>query len=231
MEASPKPFEPTSAWCYHFARYQAIPEILTMQEVVDGNPVKLIDLSKQVLDLHLSKDQQALKFPRKKAKGELSVAALVKFYIPFIAGETRQLTNLGGGMFCLPSQEEIDEVEAEAIDAGVDDGVDDGSDLNGWIYTFTFPMLKKIDGSYPIKVGKTSIDVETRVKMQCKNSAAFEAPCVLKAWNVKRMSRVESAIHSVLKARGKWRQTAPGMEWFDTTVSEVDAIVQFVTAA
>jgi hypothetical protein len=36
------------------------------------------------------------------------------------------------------------------------------------------------------------------------------------------------AVHNVLKARGKWRDTAPGTEWFDTTVAEVEAILKFV---
>jgi hypothetical protein len=33
----------------------------------------------------------------------------------------------------------------------------------------------------------------------------------------------------VLKARGKWRENAPGKEWFDTTISEIEEIIQFVT--
>jgi T5orf172 domain-containing protein len=45
---------------------------------------------------------------------------------------------------------------------------------------------------------------------------------------VQRVAAVEDAIHSTLEARGSERQ-APGTEWFDTTVEEIDAIVNFVT--
>ncbi len=230
--STPAPtFQPTSSWCYQFARYTAIPEILLMPEVVGGQPFKLIELSRRVLDAHLTKEQQAQTYARKKAGGEMAVSASVKFYIPFIAGETGQLLNLGSGMFRLPNPDDIDEdaVEAEAVDAAVADGVEEGADLSGWIYAFSFPMLVRGDCPFPIKVGKTSGDVVTRVNTQCKQSASFEPPVVLASWKVKRMSPTELAIHNVLKARGKWREKAPGTEWFDTTVSEVETIVSFVT--
>lgn len=232
MATGPTTFEPTSSWCYQFARYRALPEILAMPEVVEGKPFKLIELSRRVLDFHLTKDQQAQTYQRKKAGGDMAVAASVKFYIPFLADQTGQLVNLGGGMFRLPNPEDIDEdaVEAEAVDAAVADGVEEGADLAGWIYAFSFPMIRKAEGPFPIKVGKTSGDVDSRVTTQCKQSASFEQPVILGRWKVKRVSPMELAVHNVLKARGKWRENAPGAEWFDTTLDEIDGIVKFVTA-
>lgn len=228
---APTAFEPTSSWCYQFARYQAIPEILSKPLVTTGQPFKLIELSREVLDVHLTKAQQSLTYPRKKAGGEMTVAASVKFYIPFIASETGQLVNLGGGMFRLPTPDDVDEdeIEAEAVDAAEADGVDEGAHLAGWIYAFTFPMLVRDDQQFPIKVGKTSGDAWTRVQAQCKHSASFEAPLLLGSWCVPRMTPTELAIHNILKARGKWRENAPGHEWFDTTLAEVEAILAFVT--
>jgi len=40
---------------------------------------------------------------------------------------------------------------------------------------------------------------------------------------------VELAVHNVLKARGKWRENVPGTEWFDTTIAEIEEIIEFVT--
>lgn len=231
MATAPTAFEPTSSWCYQFARYSALPEILVMPEVIEGNPFRLVELSQRVLDKHLSPEQQTLTYPRPKAGGVMAIRASVKFYIPFIGSETGQLKNLGGGMFRLPNAGDIDEeaIEADAVDAAVADGVEDGADLAGWIYAFSFPMIQKTVGEFPIKVGKTSGDVDTRVATQCKQSASFDFPIILGRWKVNRVSPMELAIHNVLKARGKWRENAPGTEWFDTTLAEVEEIVNFVT--
>lgn len=233
MNQEPTTFEPTSSWCYRFARYRAIPEILAMPEVANGQPVRLIDLSRRVLDAHLTKEEQASRYPRAKANGEITVAASVKFYIPFVAEQTGQLVNLGGGMFRLPTEEDVNEedIETAAVDAGVADGVGEAADFDGWIYAFSFPAIQQPDGPFPIKVGKTAGDVDSRVTSQCKQSAIFENPIILGRWQVTRVGPTELAVHNVLKARGKWRENAPGTEWFDTTISEIDAIVKFVLRA
>lgn len=223
-------FEPTASWCYRFARYTAIPEILQMPEITSGQPVLLRLLTAKVLDAHLTKDQQAQTYTRKKAGGEVKVNSAVKFFVPYLAEETGKLTNLGKGLFRLPVEADVDEdaVEAAAVDAAEADEVEEIDDSSGWIYAFTFPLLQRDDGPFPIKVGKTINDVIVRVNDQCKSSAAFEAPLVVGSWKVKRMSHMEAAVHNVLKARGRWREAAPGREWFDTTPAEVEAIVQFV---
>lgn len=224
------PFEPSSSWCYRFSRYRAIPEILTMPEVTEGKPFKLLDLSKKVLDAHLTKAQQEQTYLRKNTGAPMSVAASVKFYIPYLAEATEQLVKLGGGMFRIPTDADLDQeaVETAAIDAATDDSPEEGSDLAGWIYAFTFPLIERTDGPFPIKVGKTSGDVAKRVAFQCRQSASFEPAKVLKSWKVKRVGPAELAVHNVLKARGRWRETAPGTEWFDTTVDEVESIVTFL---
>jgi hypothetical protein len=202
-----------------------------MPEVASGQPVRLIELSRRVLDAHLTKEQQAERYPRAKANGDLTVAASVKFYIPFIAEQTGQLVNLGGGMFRIPTDEDVNEEDLEdaAVDAGVADGVGEAADFDGWIYAFSFPAIQQPDRAFPIKVGKTAGDVETRVNYQCKQSATFENPTILRSWKVKRVGPMELAVHNVLKARGKWRENVPGTEWFDTTVSEIEEIIDFVT--
>jgi hypothetical protein len=39
---------------------------------------------------------------------------------------------------------------------------------------------------------------------------------------------METAIHGILKARGKWIQATRAKEWFRTNIDEVDAIIKFV---
>ncbi len=231
MGQEPTNFEPTSSWCYRFAQYRAIPEILAMFEVANGQPVRLVELSQRMLDAHLTKDQQAERYPRAEANGDLTVAASVKIYIPFIAKQTGQLVNLGGGMFRLPTDEDVNEegIEAAAVDAGVADGVGEAADFDGWIYAFSFPAIQQADIAFPIKVGKTASDVDLRVTNQCRQSATFENPIILGRWRVKRVGPMELAVHNVLKARGKWRENVPGTEWFDTTIPEIEEIIEFVT--
>ena len=95
---------------------------------------------------------------------------------------------------------------------------------------FSFPALVRNDAPYPIKVGMTTGSVEERVATQCRSSATFDNPVILGRWQVRRVGPTEKAVHNTLRARGKWRENVPGLEWFDTTVAEVQAIIDFVTA-
>ncbi len=235
MATSKTPFQATSSWCYNFARYEALPEILGMPEVTTGEVVLLRDFTQQVLDKCLTSEEQNLTYQQTKAGGDVKIKSAVKYFVAYMAAETGTMQNLGKGQFrkvtaSHTAQDEVDAVEAAAVDDAEPESVAEEDDFNGWIYAFTFPLLQRQDGPYPIKVGKTISDVTSRVIDQCKSSSAFELPVVLGQWKVKRMSHMESAIHNVLKARGRWREAAPGREWFDTTLTEVDEIVKFVGA-
>ena len=233
MPQPPSAFEPTNSWCYRFARYQAIPEILAMPEVASGEPFRLVDLSSKVLDAHLTDVQQETKYARAKTGKEISIAASVKFYIPFIAKNTKQLVRVGDGMYRVPT---VDDVDEEAVEEDV------GREGLSSIRAKAMPS-STTDGStrsrsrhwsapgarFPIKVGKTAVDVESRVLQQCRSSAAFDTPVILGRWQVNRVNSVEMAIHQILRARGQWREKALGQEWFDAQTHEVEAIIKFVT--
>ena len=91
-----------------------------------------------------------------------------------------------------------------------------------------FPSIRKNGGKFPIKIGLTITgDAGERVTQQCRQACCFEHPVVLKTWEVERVAAVEDAIHSTLEARGSKRK-APGTEWFDTTLEEIETIVKFV---
>jgi T5orf172 domain len=235
LDMSNAPFAATNSWCYHFSRYEVLPEILASPEVASGQPFRLVEMVKRVMNRHLSQDQQDTKYARRDSGEEISVAATIKWYVPFVARNTRQLIRVGEGMFRLPSVDDVtddaeDAQEAEAVlsRGSAQDEVEVG-DFDGSIYAFTFPPLERETERFPIKVGMTVGDVEARVFGQCRNSAAFDRPKILGQWRVKRVNAVESAVHQVLKARGRWREHAPGIEWFDTRTEEVEAILRFVT--
>lgn len=232
MATSKTPFEPTSSWSYNFARYEALPEIMQMPVVASGQVVLLRDLTAKVLDKYLTADEQRLTYKQVKAGGEVKIKSAVKYFVAYMAAETGALVNLGKGKFQRPADanEHVAQVEAAAIDAVEPEELDEEDDLSGWIYAFSFPSIQKAGTAYPIKIGKTANSVDDRVNSQCRGSAVFEAPVIISNWKVKRVSHAESAIHNVLKARGKWREKAPGTEWFDTTLAEIEDIVKFVIA-
>lgn len=224
-------YQPTSSFCYHFARYTAIPEILRLPEVLRGEPFRLIDLVRELLDRHFSVEQQIATFMRPMAGKPQSVAAAIKFYVPFVAENTDALVRVGSGMFRLPSADDISEDEQEAAAADAENDSDPGDptvDLPGWVYAFTFPLLIIDSGIYPIKIGRTIGDVEDRIAFQGKSSALFESPKILGRWQTDRVQALEYAIHNVLRSRGKWREHAPGKEWFNTSIQEIESIVRFV---
>jgi hypothetical protein len=222
------PFEPTASFCYKFSRYQAIPEILEISAVKDGEAFRLIDLVKQIIDKYLTPDQQAVKIKRAKSDRMESVVSDIKFYVPFIAKNTGQLIRIGGGLYRLPVPEDID--EDEVLESALNDGDTEAAEYDGWIYAFSFPILIRNDEPFPIKIGMTLDDVETRINQQCKGSSMFDNPVILGRWPVKRVGFVESAIHNVLRSRGKWRENIPSREWFNTTVAEIEAIAAFIAA-
>src|SRR6478672_3939416 len=90
-------FEPTNSFCYRFARYEVLPAIIARPEVQSGQPFRLVELVKEVVDQHLTPDEQLTSYPRAKTGELLSVIKTIKWYVPFIAKITNQLTSLGGG--------------------------------------------------------------------------------------------------------------------------------------
>lgn len=223
-------FEPTPSFCYRFARYELLDEIAREPEAVSLLPFKLLDVQKRVIERHLTTQQLETRVATTNADKNETVYSTLKFYVGHVAKHlpaSPLVWRGNGGMFQLKSdaelQQEIEEIELEIEDE------DETVEFEGWIYAFSFPALVKESEAFPIKIGRTFKDVEKRVKFQCKGSAAFDNPTILDRWKVKRARAVESAIHSTLKSRSKWRENVPGTEWFDTTIGEIDAIVRFVT--
>lgn len=221
-------FEPTRSFCYRFARYTVIPEIESMEEVKSGFEFRLSSLAQKVIDKYLTEEQQVLKLKKAQSDRTDTLHSLVKFYVAFQVKEQKTFVAIGEGMYRATTDADISEVELE--DSAIEDGDQAASEFNGWVYAFSFPVLVKSDMPFPIKVGKTVGSVEDRVMTQCKGSASFDNPVILGRWQVKRVGPAELAVHNVLKTRGKWREGVPGTEWFDTTIQEIQAIIEFCTS-
>lgn len=223
-------FEPTKSFCYRLARYELLDEIAKEPEALTGAPFRMLDVSKRVIERHLTPAQLAIQIPAAEADRIDTIYGTLKF---FIALHAKRLNNspfvwLGnGGMYRLKSDADIQqEMEETELDAEDDE---EAIEFDGWIYAFSFPVLVKNGTIFPIKIGKTIKDVEGRVALQCKGSATFENPVILGRWQVKRVGAVESAIHATLKSRGQWRENVPGTEWFDTTLADIEEIIKFIT--
>jgi hypothetical protein len=221
-------FEPTNSYCYRIARYKVLPEIIALPEVQSGQQFRLVELVKKIVDQFLTPEQQILTYTRAQTGEPLSIIKTIKWYVPFIAKKTDQLIPVGNGVYRLAATSDISEADVE--DSALEDGELEVAESEGYIYAFSFPALIKQQGVFPIKIGMTVNEVQQRVMSQCKGSAIFENPMILGHWKVARVGFVESAIHKVLAARGKWRENVPGTEWFDTTTDEIKSILEFTGA-
>lgn len=89
----------------------------------------------------------------------------------------------------------------------------------------------------PTLAGTNDGDLRARFAVMLLVPLCFFAGCIPKsdleasqAANSELKNQVAAkAAHNVLKVRGKWRENIPGVEWFNTTVAEVEAIIAFVT--
>jgi hypothetical protein len=221
-------FEPTRSFAYRFTRYTVLPEIASEVASLGEEPFLLREIAWPVIDKYLSHDQQSMLIPRAKAEGQDSMASIIRFYVNFLAKELGLFKPMGKGYFRAHSETDI--TEDELLDEAIESGDEDAGEFDGYIYAFSFPSIVKPEAAFPIKVGKTVGDVDARVVEQVKGSASFEQPVILGRWQTNRIGPTELAIHNVLKARNKWRENAPGKEWFDTTISEVESILKFVQA-
>lgn len=233
MKILPIPFAPNASFCYRFARYHLLSEIAQEPEALTGEPFKLSSVVNRVLSRYLTQEQLSMTYPARDTEGKMhQVGNNIRFFTALRAqrGAESPFVWLGkDGMYRLKSDSELTMEAVEDEDAEFEEQPD--AEFNGWIYAFSFPTIKKHDAPFPIKVGlTTAAEVEVRVHGQCKGSGFFEKPEILGRWQVKRVAQVEDAIHAVLKARGRWKEDAPGDEWFMTTMDEINSVMNFINS-
>lgn len=215
------PFEPTRSYVYNAARYELLPKIEEIARGFGDEPFLLRDITKRLLVETYTQEQLDTRVKKAKSDATEKISTIFGFYVPFLAENLRVFENVGGGLFKNYSlDEELAEADAVATDIASND--------SGIIYAYSFPSIIKTESKFPIKVGLTTTgDAEARVMQQCKQTCCFEYPVILKTWEVQRVAVMEDAIHSILEARG-FKRKAPGTEWFDTTIVEVESILNFI---
>lgn len=219
----PIPFEPTRSYVYRAARYELLPRIAEIARPFGSEPFLLRNITKQVLADTYTPEQLEIRIMKAQSEKTEKLSTIFGFYVPFLAENLKVFENVGGGLFKnIPLDEELAEAEAVATDVDSDDA--------GTIYAYSFSLIQKTGERFPIKVGLTTTgDVQARVTQQCRQTCCFESATILGQWNVPRVAAVESAIHSILEARG-FRRDSPGSEWFNTTIQEIEEIIHFVKA-
>lgn len=123
--------------------------------------------------------------------------------------------------------DELEEVQVSGFSADLEFG--SGASA---IYLYYFEAYEshpdaQAEGRWPCKIGRTDRDPLQRVLSQ-STTALPEIPRVSFVMKTPFPSRWESAIHSILRLRGRIIETAPGNEWFSTNPTEVLNLIRTI---
>jgi hypothetical protein len=220
----PLDYTVSSRFGYRFSRYLVLPRITESEEFKSGQPFLLSPMLQSITNEYLTQEEQQATYLRPNGKPD-SVLDTIRWYVRLVGRENSVIEFVERGWYRMPSGEQ----EVSNIDEGIEEEVAEeaGATTDGWIYAFTFPELIK-DGPFPIKIGMTIRDVQERVTDQCKGSAIFSQPTILKSWPAQKVSLTERTVQGLLKLSGQWKSDAPGLEWFVTTLAEIDRVVGIV---
>jgi len=217
----------SSGFAYRFSRYLVLSRITESEEFKSGQPFHLLPLIRAITDEYLTQEEQQSTYLRNNGKPE-GVFDAIRWYVPYIGRERTSIERVKPGWYRMPTGETSAETSDDDIEEEIAEDVSEiGTPADGWIYAFTFPELIKNE-SFPIKVGMTIRDVEERVGDQCKGSAIFSQPKILKSWPVQKVALTERTLQNLLKLSGQWKSEAPGTEWFVTTLAEVERLLSIV---
>lgn len=166
--------------------------------------------------------------------GELNRAEYVSTFkkaTQYLKG--KGLENRGQGIWSLSYKEEV-KIEAVPIqprqpEVIFDSEVGQGS-ASVYVYYYDIYQKDAIQNNksvWPCKIGRTDKTPMERILSQ-SGTAYPELPHNALLIRCEDSAKLESAIHSILKLRGRWLENAPGTEWFLTSPEEVKEICQFL---
>jgi hypothetical protein len=100
------------------------------------------------------------------------------------------------------------------------------------IYLYYFEAYQshpdaQVEERWPCKIGRTDRDPLQRILSQ-STTALPEVPRISFVMKTAFPSSWESAIHSILRLRGRAIETAPGNEWFSTSPTEVLDLIRII---
>lgn len=145
------------------------------------------------------------------------------------------LFNKGYGMWELHHKKQEtkiinDNIEELKINYTVDESIGEGDKA---IYVYYYDAYKeraslKGNQTWECKIGRTDNDPIQRVMGQARTCYP-EFPRIALIIKCSDSITLESALHNILKIRGKWISDAPGNEWFMTTPEEIKNIYFMIT--
>ena len=232
--------EITRSSAYHIARYTVLPKVIGRAKDLKLDQFLLREVASPILEEEVPAGYRDVIVPYAHREGGVKFIQTIKWFLSLNAKSSDELEDQTMGYFKLrfppaaisesePTESDLETQLGVAIESALDEGDEEAGEFDGWIYAFSFPRIVIPAGAFPIKVGKTTQDVEARVMAQAKEAACFEKPVILASWQVKRVGPTELAIHNTLKAWNLWMEDAPGQEWFNTTVSKIQSIIQFIS--
>jgi hypothetical protein len=222
--AGPLEYTATSSFGYRFSTYLVLPRISGSDQFKSGQPFQLSPMIETITNEYLTPEEQQATYLRQNGTHE-SVLNSVRWYVRYVGKNKDAIEFVERGWYRMPTGEKPIGDNDDDIDEEIAE--EEGPLAEGSIYAFSFPELIS-DKSFPIKIGMTIRDVEERVADQCKGSAFFSKPTILKSWKVNKVSLTERTIQSLLKLSGQWKSDAPGAEWFVTTLAEIERVIAIV---
>jgi hypothetical protein len=190
-------------------------------------------LSKATLDTHLKSggaQPNSVDFKRSAIKKALQALQ-----------RTGEVEKAGYGVWrfsASPTERTMDEVPGSSTQDSAVPAIDISSppsrhDPSG-LYVFYYPSYAELAASQgstllPCKIGISDVGVSARVAAQV-GTGMPERPVIgmVVEYPTGRARKVESAVHSVLEARGRRHEGSGGAEWFLTSVAEVCDLVRFI---
>ena len=146
------------------------------------------------------------------------------------------LENIGYGVWVLNYKKndvslDVAEIEKPNISIEPDKNIGTGSN-SVYIYYFdTYRVFAESRGEkyWQCKIGRTDSEPLQRIFNQSGTSFP-ELPHVALVIYCDRPQQLETTLHSILKLRNRWIETAPGNEWFYTNPSEIENIYNSIYA-
>ena len=212
---------------YRYSRLELTPNVFAnlLIALYDGKQFNRQDAISTIMKYHIDHGGVA---------GKSSYASVFKKATQGFLRES--LSNPGYGVWLLrhktTSIESYDEGKVVEEDSSrstrsfeVEKTLGDGTGSVYVYYYDAYRQLAALNGSdvWPCKVGMSNGNAISRIIDQA-GTAYPEIPRIALLINCDSARDMETAMHSILKLRGRWMEDAPGSEWFLTNPNEVESL-------
>ena len=197
-------------------------------ELFDGKIVKRKQLHDTVLEHHLANGGKP------PNQGE----------VPLVKGIIRQLKlsdsieqpyygayQIGASASVEDEEEDFETLEVKPV-YNIERTLGEGKEL---VYAYYYPSYRDLaelrnEPGWPIKIGRTSSDLESRITSQVATTGVPEVPTIALVFHTDHSRWLEQYLHGALGLRRKHLVEAGGQEWFLTSPNEIEELYSFAIA-